>query len=36
MVRDVMKIYFDKKARNAPRVPTLALAPLGAKGFAVN
>src|SRR5258708_36288875 len=33
IARDVMKAYFDKKARNVNRLPTLALAPLGAKGF---
>ena len=36
IVRDVLKVYFDKKSRNVMRVPTLAMAPLGQKGFAVN
>lgn len=36
IVRDVLKVYFDKKARSTARVPTLAMAPLGQKGFAVN
>lgn len=36
IVRDVMKAYFDKKARNVMRAPTLALAPVGQKGFALN
>ncbi len=34
IARDVMKAYFDKKNRNVNRLPTLALAPHGAKGFA--
>ncbi len=36
IVRDVLKVYFDKKSRNVMRAPTLAMAPLGQKGFAVN
>lgn len=36
IVRDVLKVYFDKKARKVTRTPTLAMAPLGQKGFAVN
>ena len=34
IARDVMKAYFDKKSRNVNRLPTLALAPHGSKGFA--
>ena len=34
IARDVMKAYFDKKNRNVNRLPTLALAPHGTKGFA--
>lgn len=34
IARDVMKAYFDKKNRNVNRLPTLALAPHGMKGFA--
>jgi penicillin-binding protein 2 len=34
IARDVMKAYFDKKNRNVNRLPTLALAPHGARGFA--
>jgi penicillin-binding protein 2 len=34
IARDVMKAYFDKKNRNVNRMPTLALAPHAAKGFA--
>ena len=33
IARDVLKAYFDKKNRNVNRLPTLALAPHGAKGF---
>jgi penicillin-binding protein 2 len=33
IARDVLKVYFDKKNRNVNRLPTLALAPNGAKGF---
>ena len=36
IVRDVLKVYFDKKSRKVMRTPTLAMAPLGQKGFAVN
>ncbi|MCX6608454.1 MAG: penicillin-binding protein 2, partial [Acidobacteria bacterium] len=36
IVRDVLKVYFDKKSRKVTRTPTLAMAPLGQKGFAVN
>jgi penicillin-binding protein 2 len=34
IARDILKMYFDKKARMAPRMPSLAMAPLGQKGFA--
>jgi penicillin-binding protein 2 len=34
IARDVMKAYFDKKNRSVNRLPTLALAPHGARGFA--
>ena len=33
IARDVMKVYFDKKNRNVNRLPTLALAPHGDKGY---
>jgi len=33
IARDVMKAHFDKKNRNVNRLPTLALAPHGEKGF---
>lgn len=34
IARDVLKAYFDKKNRNVNHLPTLALAPHGAHGFA--
>jgi len=34
IARDVIKAHFDKKNRNVNRLPTLALAPHGTKGFA--